>query len=205
MKTTSHISHRPASFALLAFVASALAFFTGCESAPEIKYEADRTVDVSAYKTFYLIPFSKTAGVSGQGADPGSSLKLAGPVTSAITSALLAKGYTQATTPAASDFAVNVRATVVPQTDVTDMGLGYAGYAGWRYGGYWGGMGGYNVSVDQYNKGVLRIEVFDSKKKQLVWVGWATDRLDDNPDVSKLPGIVTSIFANFPAAAGSRK
>jgi hypothetical protein len=189
---------------LLALVASStLALFTGCETGPEIKYEADRSVDVSGYKTYVLVPFSKTGGISGQGANPGSSLKYAEPVTSAIKAGLAAKGYTEAADAKLADFAVNVRATIVPQTDVTDWGMGYAGYPGWRGGygggyGYWGGGGGYNVTVDQYNQGVLRIEIFDMKKKDLVWVGWASDRLSDKPDVTKIPPIVSGILANFP-------
>jgi hypothetical protein len=212
MKPTSQKSQRPASFALLAFAtASALAFFSGCATGPEIKFEADRSIDVSGYKTYVLVPFSKTAGISGQGANPGSSLKFAAPITDAIKSALAAKGYTEADASKA-DFAVNVRATVVPQTDVTDWGMGYAGYPGWRGGGgygYWGTTGGYNVTVDQYNQGVLRIELFDMKKKELVWVGWASDRLDDQPDPAKIPGIVSGILANFPppppGAEGEKK
>ena len=202
MKSTSPESHRPARFALLAFAtASALALFSGCATGPEIKFEADRSVDVSGYKTYVLVPFSKTGGISGQGANPGSSLKYAGPITDAIKSALAAKNYTEADASKA-DFAVNVRATIVPQTDVTDWGMGYGGYPGW-HGGYGGGYGywghsGYNVTVDQYNQGVLRIEIFDMKKKELVWVGWASDRLSDKPDVAKIPPIVTSILANFP-------
>lgn len=200
MKSTSHNRQRP--FALLAFVTTcALALFSGCATGPEIKFEADRSVDVSGYKTYALVPFSKTAGITGQGANPGASLKYAEPITSAIKSALAAKGYSETTDTNKADFAVNVRATIVPQTDVTDWGMGYAGYPGWRgggYGGYWGAGGGYNVSVDQYNQGVLRIEIFDLKKKDLVWVGWASDRLSDKPDVTKIPPVVTSILANFP-------
>jgi len=196
---------------LLAFVTSCtLALFTGCETGPEIKYEADRTVDVTAYKTYVLVPFSKTSGISGQGATPGSSLKYAEPITASIKATLASKGYTEAVKPETADFAVNVRATIVPQTDVTDWGMGYAGYPGWRGGygggyGYWGGGGGYNVTVDQYNKGVLRIELFDMKKKDLVWVGWATDRLDDNPDPAKIPPIVASILVNFPPPPPAEK
>jgi hypothetical protein len=202
MKATS--PHRPAASVLRVLASGlalgAIAFFAGCTSAPEIKYEADRSVDVSGYKTYALVPFSKTTGISGQGANPGSSLKYAAPITEAIKSTLAAKGYTEVTTAAAADFAVNVRATIVPQTDVTDWGMGYAGYPGWRGGGYgyWGYGGGYNVTVDQYNQGVLRIEIYDAKKKELVWVGWATDRLDDKPDVTKIPPVVASILANFP-------
>ena len=203
MKPTSPHRQRPASFALLAFVSTcALALFSGCVTGPEIKFEADRSVDVSGYKTYALVPFSKTAGISGQGADPGSSLKYAAPITSAIKAGLAAKGYTEAVDVNKADFAVNVRATIVPQTDVTDWGMGYGGYNGFYGGygghGYWGYGGGYNVSVDQYNQGVLRIEIFDMKKKELVWVGWASDRLADKPDVNKIPPIVTGILANFP-------
>jgi hypothetical protein len=212
MKPTSHPTHRPTAFALLAFVTGcALALFSGCTTGPEIKFEADRTIDVSGYKTYALIPFSKTAGISGQGADPGASLKFAAPITAAIKSGLAGKGYTESADANKADFAVNVRATVVPQTDVTDWGMGYAGYPGWRGGGYgyWGYGGGYNVTVDQYNQGVLRIEIFDMKKKELVWVGWASDRLDDKPDATKIPGIVNGILANFPppppGAEGEKK
>ena len=203
MKPTSQKTRRSASFALLALLTgSALAFLSGCATGPEIKYEADRSVDVSSYKNYVLVPFSKTKGISGQGASPGDSLKYAAPITAAIKSALAAKGYSEVTAVPSADFAVNIRATVVPQTDVTDWGMGYAGYPGWRGGayggGYWGYGGGYNVSVDQYNQGVLRIEIYDAKKKELVWVGWATDRLDDKPDTTKIPGIVSAILANFP-------
>lgn len=203
MKVTSP-TQRPAASALRVFASSlvlgAIALFSGCATGPEIKYEADRSVDVSHYKSYVLVPFSKTTGISGQGADPGASLKFAAPITSAIKSALASKGYSEVTSAASADFAVNIRATVVPQTDVTDWGMGYAGYPGWRGGGYgyWGAGGGYNVSVDQYNQGVLRIEIYDAKKKELVWVGWASDRLDDKPDVTKIPGVVSAILANFP-------
>jgi len=203
MKPTSKTRPRPASFALLAFAtASALTFFSGCATGPEIKFEADRSVDVSGYKTYVLVPFSKTTGISGQGANPGSSLKYAAPITDAIKAGLATKGYSETADAHKADFAVNVRATIVPQTDVTDWGMGYGGYSGFYGGygghGYWGYGGGYNVTVDQYNQGVLRIEIFDMKKKELVWVGWASDRLADKPDVNKIPPIVTGILANFP-------
>jgi hypothetical protein len=195
---------QPASF-LSRVLASSLAlgvlyFSAGCATGPEIKYETDRSVDVAAYKTFVLIPFSKTAGVTGQGANPGTSLKLAAPLTAAIRSNLTAKGFTEVQSAVAADFAVNVRATIVPQTDVTDWGMGYTGYGAWRYGGYWGGYGGYNVTVDQYNQGVLRIEIFDAKKKELVWVGWASDRVDESPKdaEARLNSVVAGILANFP-------
>jgi hypothetical protein len=176
----------------------ALGFISGCESGPEIKYEADRTIDVTAYKTYALIPWSKTGGVQGQEVAPGASLKFAPIVTSSIKNALTSKGYSEAAVPQQADFAVNVRATMVPKTDVTDWGMGYGGYG--RYGGYWGGAGygGYNVTVDQYNEGVLRIEIFDIKKKDLVWVGWAKDQLYKEPTGEHLPGVIAQIMANFP-------
>jgi Domain of unknown function (DUF4136) len=176
-----------------------LALFTGCESKPEIKYEADRSIDVSGYKTYVLVPFSKTTGIAGEGANPGSSLKYAAPITASVKGALAAKGYSETTDKNEADFAVNVRATVVPKTDITDWGYSYGAYPGWGYGGgYWGGSMGYNTTVDQYNQGVLRIEIYDAKKKSLAWVGWATHRLDEAPTDAGINTVVGQILANFP-------
>jgi hypothetical protein len=191
MKTKTSIKS-VASLVLLA----ALGFVSGCASGPEIKYEADRSASVAAYKTYTLIPFSKTAGITG--AAPGTSLRYAPVITAGLKSALVAKGYTESSKDAAN-FAVNVRATIVPKTDVTDWGMGYAGYGRWGAGGYWGRTGmGYDVTVDRYNEGVLRIEIYDIKSKDLVWVGWAKDQLYKAPEDAAVTKVISDILANFP-------
>jgi hypothetical protein len=186
---------------------AALGFVSGCTTGPEIKYEADATANLTGYKTYILVPFSKPSGTGITGANPGAGLRYAPVLTSSIKSTLAAKGYTEAPKETA-DFAVNVRATVVPKTDITDWGMGYGGYGygGWGRGGYWGHGGmGYDVTVDQYNEGVLRIEIYDVKKRELVWVGWATAELYKAPEDAGVAKAVTDILANFPVPAPKKK
>jgi hypothetical protein len=173
----------------------ALGLFSGCESKPEIGYEADRTENYAALKTFYLVPFSKTAGVQGETV-PGQALKYAGPVNDSIKNNMIAKGYTEAPADKA-DMLIAVRSNIVPKVDVTDWGYGYAGYGRWG-GGYWGGAYGSNVTVDQYNEGTARIEVYSRAKKDLIWVGYAKNRISDKLDVATVGSVVTQILNNFP-------
>jgi hypothetical protein len=198
MKNTISVSSA-LSLALL----GGLALLAGCaETPPVIKYEADRTVDVSGYKKFVLVQFNKAKGIEGQDASPGAGLKYAPTVTAALKNTLTAKGYTEAPI-AEADFVVNVRASIVPQTDITNWGMSY-GYPGYgyggsgRYGSYYGGAMGYNTTVDQYHKGVLRVEIYDTKKKDLVWVGWAEKDLYSEPKVEAVAGVISSILTNFP-------
>jgi len=64
--------------------------------------------------------------------------------------------------------------------------------------GFWGR----GLSVDQYTQGQLSLDAFDSKTKQPIWHGHATQTIDpDRPNPSKVDAAVTKLMVQFPATA----
>ncbi|HTU42541.1 MAG TPA: DUF4136 domain-containing protein [Candidatus Aquilonibacter sp.] len=91
--------------------------------------------------------------------------------------------------------------------DVTVMAIGttrdqptlqtfYDGFPGWR----WGGFGEATTLVEHYEVGTLIIDIFDSRDKQLIWRGSASDTLPDKPDkaIKDLQKAVDKMFDHFP-------
>ena len=81
----------------------------------------------------------------------------------------------------------------------------YSGMGGYGYRG-WGGMGGTGTAstvVNEYQVGMLVVDMFDAGTKNLVFRGTAEDEISDNPDrnKSRLEKASTKLFKNFPPAA----
>jgi hypothetical protein len=57
-----------------------------------------------------------------------------------------------------------------------------------------------STHVDTYTVGTLVIDLFDSRTKQLVWRGWASDALPDNPqkETKRLDKDIEKLFKNLP-------
>ncbi|WP_261280207.1 DUF4136 domain-containing protein [Serratia quinivorans] len=67
------------------------------------------------------------------------------------------------------------------------------------------GQGGYNQTVWSYTEGTLTVDLVDSKKKQLVWRGTASNTLnsDGTPaSQTQIQQAVTALFATYPFQAG---
>jgi hypothetical protein len=79
----------------------------------------------------------------------------------------------------------------------------YSGMGGYGYRG-WGGMGGTaSTVVNEYSVGMLVVDMFDARTKNLVFRGTAEDEISDNPEKNKsrLEKASTKLFKNFPPAA----
>jgi hypothetical protein len=192
---------------------------TGCgTSPPKIDSEVNRAVDFSQFRTFTILPYTEE---SMQGTNPGVLLRVGEPIVLEIQNNMQRLGYIPVGDVEKSDIAINIRGNSIPKMKVTESGFGgyYGmggypyGYGGWAsrypYGGY-GGYGGYGmgvgygstVSVDQYDEGTLAIEAYDAFTKELVWVGWATGRMNKGgPDMDKLRTTIQQVLARFPVAA----
>jgi hypothetical protein len=79
----------------------------------------------------------------------------------------------------------------------------YSGMGGYGYRGFGGGMGTASTVVNEYQVGMLVVDIFDSKNKNLIFRGTAEDEISDNPDrnKSRLEKASTKLFKNFPPAA----
>lgn len=174
---------------------AALLLLAGCASKPTIQFEADRSATFSSYKTYALFPMDKAKGI--EGADPAISLRYAPVINQAVADGLKAKGFTPADIGTAH-FGIKVNGAIAPKIDVNNWGYSAMGYP--RWGRYWGqpGMGYPTTTIDSYNEGILRLEVYDAASKELVWVGWAKDRLGKAPTDEQVANVIASILANFP-------
>ncbi|MCM3880276.1 MAG: DUF4136 domain-containing protein [Vicinamibacterales bacterium] len=81
-------------------------------------------------------------------------------------------------------------------TFYTGMGGGY----GYHYGGM--GMGSSQTVVSEYRVGMLVVDMFAAKSKDLVFRGTAEDEISDNPEknVKKIEKASAKMFKNFPPA-----
>ena len=78
----------------------------------------------------------------------------------------------------------------------------YSGMGGYGYRGF-GGMGTASTVVNEYTVGMLVVDMFDAKSKNLVFRGTAEDEISDNPDknAQRLEKAATKMFKNFPPQA----
>lgn len=154
-----------------ACLAIAACVLAACQTSPNIKTESTPGATISAYETYEWIGAPPPFGFSSVAYER---------VRQAVEKELQAKGYT-----AASPGQLTVIATVGgrDRIDVTSWGPFYRDY-----------------DVRQYTEGKLAVDVFDTRTKQAVWHGQATQNVDpDNIDSQKLDVAVASLMAEFPS------
>jgi len=193
MKSTSLTAWITAGFVALAVI--------GCTTAPKLNVDFDKNTDFTKAKTFILKPIPQNI----PGVDPGLVMRVGPSATSAARQAMTSKGYIEVSDKSKADIAVVIHGKSVPKTDVTDWGMTggmYYGRGGW-YGGYpYGGMyGGSNVTVDQYDEGTLIVEVYDVPTKNMIWVGWGSNRMTSKTDeqATNVGNAVRDLLASYPA------
>ena len=169
-----------------AFTVAATAAF-----AQDVKVDFDKNANFSGIKTFAVKI----------GTDWGNPLS-ENRVVAEIEEALTGKGWTKAESPDA--LVVLHGATSVKKDLHTFYSGGYGGY-GWR-GGWGGGMGTSTTTVDEYTVGTLVVDIFDSKSKQLVYRGTATDELSNKPEknAKKLAKASDKLFKDFPPGSAKK-
>jgi hypothetical protein len=79
----------------------------------------------------------------------------------------------------------------------------YPHYSGWGGGyPYYSGYGGHRVDIYQYTEGTLILDLVDARTEQLVWRGYATDTLEQNPSPEKVESRLDEAFhrmlSNYP-------
>lgn len=104
---------------------------------------------------------------------------------------LTSKGWTQATDPATADVVVAIHGAVKQEQSLDT----------WYSGGGWGwGPGMAQTSVNTVNVGTMVVDILNTKTKQLIFRGTATDQLSNKPQKNseKLDKAVEKIFKDFP-------
>ena len=175
---------------LIPLVLSALVL-AGCASSPTVHTDADPSANFSGYRTYTWL--SKPSDQ--QGVPPLAAQR----VVEYVNAQLRAKGWTET---ANGDVAVAAHVATQQQQSLDTMYSGPA-YGGWGWGpGWYGGMGMTSATtrVRTYTVGTLVVDLFDTKTKQAVWRGTASDTVPDDPakgDALLRAGIA-DMFAGFP-------
>jgi len=141
---------------------------------PSISTQAAAGVNFSAYKTYSWLRAT---------APSGGNPVLFQQIMTDIDSALAQKGYQKAE----SDGDVGLILTLGTR-DKTDIQT-------------WGRFG-LQTDVWQYTEGQLSLDAFDTKTKQALWHGQATDTVNPKkPNTTKIDAGVQKLMAKFPATA----
>jgi Domain of unknown function (DUF4136) len=154
-------------------------------SAQQVKTDYDRNANFGQYKT-YSWEQVKTQ-------DPLDVER----IKSAVNSTLAAKGWTQVDS--GGDVSVVAMEITRSQQTLRTYYDGFGGGWGWRRFGA-GGFGDATTTTETYQVGTLVIDLFDSKTKQLIWRGSASDTLSNNSNknIKDLDKGVEKMFKKFP-------
>ena len=162
----------------------------GCETAPLVT-EPNPNADLSQYHTFSLLPFPETASAP----DPARAQALARAASEAAVAALIEKGYTEV--PAKeSDLSVGLRGQSLPKIPPTTMA------------GHTVQTGRAKVMVYDpayadspgYDERTLRVEMFDSRTREIVWAGWTRKLSTAPPRPEEVQKAVRRILSKFPSS-----
>jgi hypothetical protein len=149
--------------------------------AQEVSVDYDKDFDYSKIKT-YSVKIETASG------NPLAEKR----IVTEVDRALAAKGWTKAADGPA-DAAVLLHGASETKRNLSTF---YTGGGGWR----WGGMGTAQTVVEDYKVGTLVVDIFDTKSKQLLFRGTATDELSDKMEKNqkKVAKATDKLFKNFP-------
>ena len=163
---------------------AALLVMAGCSSTT-VHVDYDRNVNPRNYKTFGWAE-----------APTGDDLSEANPllhkrIVSYIQAKLEASGLTY--DQKNPDLWVTYYVATREELSLSTTTLGYGYGPGWAWDPYWYGAWGYgpattSVNVTTYTQGTLVIDIWDAKKKQLVWRGTLEGTVPENPE--KVPRMI---------------
>lgn len=143
---------------------------------PKVSADTTPGANFAAYQTFAFVNPQPPAGI-----DPVAYER----IRQGVEQGLSGKGYAKAAGDT-GDLSVIITVGGRNKTDVETWG---------RF--------GRQVDVHQYTEGQLSVDVFDTKTRQPLWHGQATETIDPqklNPQ--KVEEAVTDVMAKFPARAG---
>ena len=158
----------------------------GC-STIQVQSLGDDSVDLSRYKRFAVMEpdsFPPTA-------DPRVNEITMRRINRVIEEQLVMNGFHKAPNEEA-DFLVASYANIEGKIDVTSYGYNY---------GYYGNYDGWGINdtvLREYDQGTLVIDFIDAGNDSLIWRGWATGPVSNDPDLKRMREAVTKILAQYP-------
>jgi hypothetical protein len=165
--------------------------FAARSSAQQVKTDYDRGANFAQYKTY------SWEHVKTKDALDVDRIK------NAVNAALSARGWTQVDS--GGDVSIVAMEITHDQQSLNTFYDGFGGGWGWRrFGG--GGFGEATTTTETYKVGTVVVDLFDSKTKQLIWRGAASDTLSNNSDknIKNLDKGVDKMFKHFPPGSSKK-
>jgi hypothetical protein len=169
----------------VAFALIGMILLAGVASAQQVKTDYDRGANFARYKTF---SWQKVKTKDPLDVDR---------IKNSVNAALAAKGWTQVDS--GGDVSIVAMEITRNQQTLNTFYDGFGGGWGWRrFGG--GGFGEATTTTDTYKVGTVVVDLFDTKTKQLIWRGSASDTLSNNSEknIKNLDKGVDKMFKHFP-------
>lgn len=173
----------------LALGVALLTMLAACASTPTVHTDSDPSAQFSRYRTYTWL--AQPDGVS-----PLAQQR----IVAAVDAQLQSKGWTRA-----PDGDVGVAAHVATeQRQSIDTFYSGPGWGGW---GWYGGMGSASTTVRTYKVGTLVVDMFDTKTKQAIWRGTASDTIPSSPEKANAiaQAGITKMFESFPPGSAPAK
>jgi hypothetical protein len=175
----------------LAFL-PALLFMAALACGQDIHYNYERNADFAAYKSYQWVGIPSSA--------PGSQL-IDESIIKAIDEQLTGKGFTQVKENA--DLQVGYYIVILREKNINFSETGGPGF--WGQGFSEGGIGSVRGNANTIPAGTLVVDLYDSRRKQLIWRGNASKTVDLKKDPGKIYSILekhmAKLFKNYPPQA----
>ena len=165
-----------------------LALTLGC--GPKVNFDYDKSADFSSLKTYAWHEGQQTIKEEDE---LGHKRVIA-----AVDQQMSAKGFRKVDSNPDVYVTYNAEDKEQVRMDTSHMGYGYGD--DWYWGGGGMGMGTSTTRVRNYTQGTLIVDIWDAKKKQLVWRGTGSDTVSDKPEsnAKKIDKVVTNMFKKYP-------
>jgi hypothetical protein len=175
-------------------------FATSCVSNFKATADYDKSTDFSVYKTFQMLDWNPH---NSSHVEASTAAKLQ----AAAQNEMENLGYTLVQSN--GDLAVGLSVLIEEKVEYrSDGSVNYnVGYGYYGYGGYGMGYSGPTTYRSYYyNEGTIIVDIFDEKKKMMVWQGYGFDRLEDNAhkNVQKIDTYMKYIFHKYPGKVKSK-
>ncbi len=170
---------------LRSLITAAMLMLPALAAAQDVKIDFDSAFDFSTVKTYSI------AIATAWGNDLSERRVL-----TEIDEAIAAKGWKKVA--GGADVQVVLHGATQTKRNANTF---YSGMGGYGYRGF-GGTGTASTVVNEYTVGMLVVDMFEAKNKNLVFRGTAEDEVSDNADRNKqrIEKAATKMFKNFPPA-----
>ncbi len=185
-------------YLITAFIAM---LFLGACSTIQVTSDYDKTVDFNQFKTYSYYGWAKE---SNKILTPFDQKR----IEEAFADEFAKRGLKYVEEGGDLTVALYIQTEQKQETTATTTGMGgygYGGYYGWGPGwgwgpGFYGGMTQTTYQTYDYQVGTLVVDVFDTKKKVLIWESAGQGRINDDPTNrdKSIPKVVAQIMATYP-------